>query len=497
MRRIATAIATATAFAAVTAHAQTAGTAAASSDAPVNVHMALGANPATSQRPPPSTAEAIPAPSPLTPALSKFDVTIGGFVEADFMHDSTQSYSDLSIMTKLARASTYAGSHGRTQFTARDSRFALRLAAPQWAGVRTSALLETDFFGNEGNPGYPPTGYQNTEAGFFNNAVLRVRHAYIKFESDYVDVWAGQMYYLFGNQPYFFPNTDTFLGAPGMLFGRTIQLKALHMFKSRAVNVEIAIAAARPAQRDSEVPDGEAAVRLQVNQWRGPTVRGAGQPGLESLAFGVSALARQFRLNPLANTAPTPTTALNKELGWGIALDALVPVIPATERDRSNAITLTGEIVTGSGVADQYSGLAGDYAWPNVPAAMPGGMPTAYSQANVDGGMVTYDAAGFSHTIDWTSYIVGAQYYLPLANGKLLWISGVYSRTQSRNLGSLVTGATRTTVFDRLDYIDGALWMAFGKAAEAVFSYQNTHQFFLDGGNEVNHRFELTAFYFF
>jgi hypothetical protein len=433
----------------------------------------------------------------LPAARSKFDVTIGGFVEADFMHDSTQSYSDLSIMTKLQRAGTFAGSHGRTQFTARDSRFALRLAAPEWAGIRTSGLLETDFFGNEGNPGYPPAGYQNTEAAFFNNPALRLRHAYVKFETPYVDFWAGQMYYLFGNQPYFFPNTDTFLGAPGMLFGRTVQLKALHMFKSRLVSVEIAAAAARPAQRDSEVPDGEAAARLLINTWQGPTVRGAGQPSLESLALGVSGIARQFKLNPFLNAAPTPTTTQNKEVGWGVAVDALIPVIPATEDDRSNAITLTGEVVTGSGIGDQYSGLASDYTWPNVPAAMPGAMPTPYAQANIDSGMVTYDAAGFAHTIDWTSFILGAQYYLPVANGKVFWISGVYSRTQSRNLTSLVTGGARATVFDRLDYFDGNVWAAVGKAAEVVLSYQNTHQFFLDGGEEYNHRFELTAFYFF
>src|SRR5215471_9068673 len=60
--------------------------------------------------PPPPPPPAAPPPAPVT---SKFSATLYGFVEADSIFDSTESFTDLPGHGAIARPTTYAGSHGR------------------------------------------------------------------------------------------------------------------------------------------------------------------------------------------------------------------------------------------------------------------------------------------------------------------------------------------------------------------------------------------------
>src|SRR5205814_568701 len=212
-------------------------------------------------------------------------------------------------------------------------------------------------------------------------------------------------------------------------------------------------------QRDSEVPDLEGGVRVSLNGWKGITTPGNVRTIAAPLSIGVSAIARQFKLDAFT---PPPTQRSNTVRGWGVSVDALVPVIPASDgNDRKNRLTLTGSFVTGTGIADLLT-TGGGAAFPTLPNAMQQSPPPLYSP-DIDPGLVTFDVStGIAHTIDWYAYRVGLQYYLPIFDGRMLFAAN-YTYAHSSNLHQLFRsgGAEEgllQTIADTSIYADGNLF---------------------------------------
>jgi hypothetical protein len=450
-----------------------------------------------------ATEPAPPKKDNLNPTTARWNMTFYGFAQGDAFHDSTWSFTEGPNMNKIVRGTFQGGQRGRTQFSARNSRLGARLSAPAWNGFTASGVLEIDFFGNQGNPAYPPGGtattqYANSEFGFYSNMVPRLRLAYAKITSEFIELTGGQELYLFGLAPYFLPTTNAYLSTPGLIYGREPQFTLGHMFKGDDISVDVTVGALRPYTRDGEAPDAEAAVRVIYNKWKGMAGHGAIAPGMDALQVGVSGVARHLIFNPFSNAMATPTTARVTEDAWGIHAALLAPIIRATPEDRSNALTLTGSFVKGTGIADFFGGLTGDYTWPQIPGnpmAVPPTMATAYTGSNIDSGLVTYDTSGVSHTIDWMMYTANLQYYLPIENGKLFWVSGSYGHAESGNLAKLAP--TTANAYDKVDYIDANLFIGFGGPAQLNFTYQYTNQRFLDDVHEINHRLGMSLFYIF
>jgi hypothetical protein len=458
-------------------------------------------------------------------AASDWKLTIYGFAEADGIRDSTRSFNDglnNNVIAHQQLPATQAGDNPRVQFTIRNSRLGFKMEAPTFGGIRSSAVLEFDLFGNQpsinsggGSSGQAPGPGDTTEAAYFNNAAFRVRHAYMKLEDNFVDVLAGQTYYLLGWQNYFFGASCGFLGLPNELFNRTAQLRLSHTFASNPVSLDIAGAAFRPAQRDAALPDLQGGVRLAFNRWKGITTPGSGGTAALPASIGVSGMVRAFKVDPYA-PLPGPPIALS---GWAVAIDALIPVIPAKDStDRGNALTLTGELVTGTGDADQYTGMTAGATMPNVyplpvdtPVTAggvavpqtPGGAPqvgTPYTP-DVDPGLVAFDSNGFLHTINWESFIVGVQYYLP-PTGRL-FVSGNYSRALSNNIASLYhpdsirqPWVNPAGVFKSARYVDGNIFFDITPPVRVGLSYQRVTQELADDTSAHNNRFEMTFLYF-
>jgi len=454
---------------------------------------------------------------------SQWKLTIYGFAEADMMGDSTRSFNDGLNDNVIAHNQTQEGNNTRLQFSIRNSRLGFKAEAPEFGGVRASALLEFDLFDNQpsinsggGSSGQAPGSGDTTEAAYFNNAAPRIRHAYVKFEDDFVDLLAGQAYHLLGWQNYFFGATCGFLGMPNALFNRTVQLRLSHTFTSDPVNLEVAAAAFRPVQRDSATPDGEGGLRLAVNHWKGITTPGSGGTGALPASIGVSGLVRSFRVNPYA-PLPAPPIPLT---GWALAGDLLLPIIPVKDStDRGNALTVTAEFVTGTGDADQYTGMTAGATMPNVSPlsvdtpinAMGTAVPQTMGAAplvgapytpDVDPGLVAFDSNGLLRTINWQTFIVGFQYYLP-PTGRL-FISGNYSRADSNNIASLYhPDSTRQPwvnsggVFKSSWYVDGNIFFDILPTARVGLSFQRVTQAMADGTTAYNNRYETTWLYFF
>ena len=423
----------------------------------------------------------------LIPFLSKFKTSIIGFVEVDAMHDSTQSYQDGASNAPLARSSTYAGQHGRFQFTARNTQLGVKLEAPEFAGVRASSVCKGDFFGNQ--PANPQSSGV-TENNFLSSPTFRMLHCYFKAETEYVDILAGLTYYLFGQQNSFFPTSVAFLGLPGMIFSRAPQVRLSHTFKSAPVNFLVAVAADRPPQRDSELPDGEAALRLMFNGWKGAHTPGALGTTVDPLSIGVSGVVRSFRVNELA---PVPV-ASRTEHGAGISVDALVPIIPTNKvEDRGNTLLLTANFVTGYGINDLYLGLNGGLKQQNLPAAAGTPPYAAATPIDLDPGLAAYDPQGNLHAVDWQSYQIGLQYYFPGSGN--VWASANFTYLHSDNIDRIAPTNGKAAVFNKQQYYDASLFWAMTPAVQFGIQYGNVKQTFLDGGEETNHHVQFAAYY--
>jgi hypothetical protein len=125
-------------------------------------------------------------------------------------------------------------------------------------------------------------------------------------------------------------------------------------------------------------------------------------------------------------------------------------------------------------------------------------VPPPVYRPNIDSGIVTYDANGNLKSINWRSLVLGLQYYLPVAQGRI-WVSATASRIESTNILDLTPEASRGGIFFKQDYLDGNLFAIVTPSVQVGLSYQFTQQTFGDhpfsdnGPHPVgrNHRAEL------
>jgi hypothetical protein len=117
-----------------------------------------------------------------SPAQSKFNLSIGGYVKLDYAHN-TNAVGPVSPGAP-GGGLPVNGSKDESIFTAKQSRFWLRVAGPTFLGAKTNALIEADFFG------------ANALANEFGN--LRMRHAYGSMDWANTQVLFGQFWDIFG-----------------------------------------------------------------------------------------------------------------------------------------------------------------------------------------------------------------------------------------------------------------------------------------------------------
>ncbi|MFO0722720.1 MAG: hypothetical protein U1E65_02975 [Myxococcota bacterium] len=441
-------------------------------------------SPALVVEPPPAPAASpSPSPAPTGPGgialLAKWKASLYGFVELDSMWDTTQSFNDTAGGGLIARPDTYAGSHGRATFAVRNSRIGFKLAAPEFEGIKASAVLEMDFLGNQ------PPGI--SEAALFTNPGFRVRHFNLKLETEIVDILIGQSWQLFGWQPYFHTNSLEIQGVLAQVYGRTPQIRLSHMFKGEAVSLDVGIAAMRPAQRNSAVPDGQAGLRLLINGLTGWRTGGSTGGSLDAAAIGFSGLVRRFAAAEFSASPKNTADAL----GWGLSLDLMVPIIPASKESHGNALTLMASGVKGEGINDQYSAFTGGVGFPALPNPMNLSPAPTYTP-DLDNGLASFDSNGKLHPIEWHSLIVGLQYYFPGSGA--VWLAANYSRIGSTNAQDFGAAAKVITDGQR---VDGNIFWDLTSAVRLGATYVWLNQKYADGHEATNHRVQLSGFFLF
>jgi len=413
-------------------------------------------------------AEVVPQRPPVYGKRGDWAITPYGYARFDAIEDSTQSFEDGIQPNLIQRVGTYRGDHRRTIFTARDSRLGLAVGAPTYQGIKSSAQIEFDFYG------LVPTDARRHDSVVFGP--LRIRHAYLKLETSVVDVIAGQYYDVFGWNGSFYPATVGYLGVPAEIYHRNPQLRIEKKIHAGDVELTAAVAAVRPGQRDSGVPDGEGGLKLTYSGWTGIATPGFGRPALAPLSVGVSGLYRHFEAPAFRAEPGSEAVHTN---GYGVAVNVLLPVVPAkTVEDHGNALTLTGEFSKGTGIADMYTFMDGGSRFPLLPN--PGNTsPATVYPANVDPGLVTFDRNFALKTVNWQGFVAGLQYYLPIGGGRV-WIAGIYSQIKSDNIKNLTPFASYGGIFTKMEYIDANLGIDITPAVALGLSFQTVKQTFAD-----------------
>jgi hypothetical protein len=425
--------------------------------------------------------------------------TVFGTIQADYIHDTTRSYNDFIGQSLVARDDTYEGTTGRTQFGMRNTRIGFLLDSPAIGSVTPSAVFQLDFAGNQPAVPFVPPGSPGeagiSETAYYNRPTAAIRHAYLTLRNPIVDILAGQTFDVFGWQN-FYAGT-ALLGIPNQTSSRTPQFRLQRSFGAGGpVVVDIALEAARPAQRDSRVPDIEGGIRVSFPGWKGITTPGSAVTIAAPFSFGVSGITRQFYVNAFT---PPPAQSSNTAMGFGVSGDIFIPVIPAAHAgDRSNRLTLIGSFVWGTGIADLIV-AGGGARFPTLPNPAQQSPPPVYTP-NVDNGLVTFDTIGVLHTIDWWSAKGSFQYYLP-GSGRI-FLAGNFTYAHSRNIAKLFPrgGAEIEllgSVADKSLSGDASLMFDATPAVRFGLACQFTQVRYLDGNEPHNIRGIGTALYTF
>jgi hypothetical protein len=454
--------------------------------------------------------------------VGKWATTLYGFLEGDSIYDSTQSFTDAAGNAQVLRPSGqmapnasplpgvqpntvqplqptqgYLGSHGQTLFSVRNSRLGLRLHAPESETVHTSALLEMDFLGNQ------PSGI--SQASYFTNPTLRLRHAMFRVATPVVDVMVGQYWHLFGWMEGYLPNTTEIQGLPGQLYARAPQVRVSKTIRTSAMTLEMAVAAVRPPSL-SELPEGEGGIRLALDKWTGMHTAGATGTSIVPASIAVTGDLREYEIPEAAAVVPTSMVHTRSAAA---AADLMLPILPARADKRDNALTLVAQGVYGSGISDLYSGMSSGVMFPFVPNLS--GTSPAWP-TNIDQGLVDYDInpGGFAlHPIQWTSFLAGLEYYLPGLDGKV-WVSGNYSHIESKNTSQFARDdatlinpndyfypADQAQVRKGEDWWDANVFFDPINAVRVGLEFATFYDHYVDGYTAKNYRAQASGFFIF
>ena len=212
-------------------------------------------------------------------------------------------------------------------------------------------------------------------------------------------------------------------------------------------------------------------------------------PYEQSAGVGVSGVYRQFSVPEFAQSP----TRRNNKIGKGFSIDALLPLIPGTVKDRADALTVTGSFSSGTGTSDLYTpGTPGNVGFPALPNPT-GANPAPVYPRDIDDGLVTYDARGQLHTIDWQMYIVGAQYYVPPSGH--VWIGANYGHANSDNAASY--GLSPTRIIPTYSFWDAVVFVEVTQPVVVGFEYAQLRQTYADGTNAKNSRAALSTYFIF
>lgn len=413
-------------------------------------------------------------------------ILLNGFVEIDTIHDTTRSFGEYFGNGAVSRPGSLKGDNGRTQFSGRNSRLGLTVLAPAQSDWKSKAVLEFDLFGYE--PTIGTSDPNMSEAGYYQNPALRVRHSYLAAEKETWQMTAGQTWSLFGWQPFYFPAVVSVAPEAGELFQRTLQFAVLNSANfGTSSKLQTAVSIERPSQRDAQVPNLNWGLRYSFESLRSGFTSTYGENKTEPFSVGASGTFKQFT-TPLSVAQADGQRHHNSA---AVAVDILLPLLPANGNETGNSLSFSGEFTSGTGYADALPGWTGGLTGfaSNTSAGNLG------DKTNLDAGHAGFDANGEFSFINLQTWNASLQYHFP-GESKTFTNFG-YGQIFSDNVGNLTAGGTAATaIYDKSTIYFLNVIRDVTKQIRLGIEYDlfSTH-YFSDQSSATNERFQFTALF--
>ena len=356
-------------------------------------------------------------------------VEIHGFVQADIINDSTQSFNETVGDGAVKQNGSVAGDNGWTQFSERNSRFDF-LAKDSVGGWDTKGYLELDLLGYDPE-GYGATSVSTTTGGvastgngttnnlaadvteykFYTQPTVRLRHAYLQADSDGWTILAGQWWSLFGwNMDYVL---STVAEAPVMatLYQRTPQLRIMKTFgDATGAQLQLATDLEKADEVGGQMPNVNFGIRFLMNDFKARFCSSTGAAKLMPFSIGLSERNANIVWDNQTQGVGAGFNYNQNMWASAIAADVLLPVLPASEGKDDPSIVLTGEWTAGAGDVDQFNG-----------GGFNGGL-NGYTSANghnIDPGIMGGSLAAGFQLVQIQSINAELQAYLPPSIGTI------------------------------------------------------------------------------
>ena len=292
------------------------------------------------------------------PVMSKFKVTIGGFVKLDYAYNSTnlgQSGTLAPGSGAIPRTSSIAGQSDQSEFTARQSRLWLKVNGPELYGAKTSALIEGDFYGDFAAAAESPQ--------------FRMRLAYGAIDWTNTQILFGQAYEIFG--PMIASTVDFRSGAAWGTPNtpRVPQVRLTQKYNFGDNTLKLMVGAQNPGQNnwDQQYPYTGAGyvgttlvnnALLNYPYTSSGAVNGAGQIMFESKVLGVSPGYYGLSMKPLTlgvfglygnqsyNRSTTLGTITDESFkSWGVGFYSFVPILRSSDgKGRAGSASFEGQV---------------------------------------------------------------------------------------------------------------------------------------------------------
>ncbi len=366
------------------------------------------------------------------------DIEIHGFEETDFTWDSevtgkNEYLPNIGLPRQGAGASSNAAYTPQLQESVRNSRIDF-LAKTTVGGWATKGYLEGDFLG----------AANSAEANLYVAPTFRIRHCYLDLQNDGWDIMAGQYWTLFGwNMDYVLASVQP-QPIMGTVYERTPRLGVMKTIgDSSGAQIQIAVDAERPEQSISSYPNVDAGIRFVMNNWEGEFSYATGASHKVPLSIGISGTFRTYNLGNLNQSGHTESEGDNSFLqGKGIAVDAMIPIVPATDKD-DPTVTASCEWTYGNGIADELNSFSGGVTGYTLPSGIALADTGIIGQYNT-GGAGTGNLYGL---IDTVSYNAQIQIHLPKSVGTFFTFG--YGEVFSDNIGSFaLNGQSKDSIYD-------------------------------------------------
>lgn len=274
-----------------------------------------------------------------TPVLSKFNLSIGGFVKLDYAYNSVNfgSSGSLTPANGIPKTSSPQGQADQSIFTARQSRIWLKVSGPTFIGAKTNALIEMDFYGDPSTPSESPQ--------------MRMRHAWGSIDWAYTQVLFGQSFDIFG--PMAMSTIDLRQGSP---YGapnnpRLPQLRVTQKVSLDPENTLKLIFGVQDPNQNGNNNANVPSINPAINQGTfGSAVNIAGQVMWVSEALGVGPGFWGLSMNKLSaglfglwGSQKVALATGNKKVdSWGYGFHAFVPLMRSRD-GKGRAMTLSFE----------------------------------------------------------------------------------------------------------------------------------------------------------